>query len=63
MKSYENYSPMELAIIKAQYLDELHSGKATPEREAELRSRISAIKEAQIGNKPTDKTDEKGSAE
>ena len=54
---------MELAIIKAQYLDELHSGKATPEREAELRSRISAIKEAQIGNKPTDKTDEKGSAE
>lgn len=54
---------MELAIIKARYIDELHSGKATPERIAELRNRISAIKEAQVGNKPTDKTDEKGSAE
>lgn len=63
MKNYEGYSPMELAIIKARYNDELHSGKATPEREAELRKKINAIKEAQMGNKPADKTNEKGSAE
>ena len=55
MKSYENYSPMELAIIKAQYLDELNAGKATPEREAELRRKINAIKEAQINKYQTEK--------